>query len=66
MDEVKKLVTDIRNKNLAPEDQIEYNKCLMYSGVVGVIAGIIALLVYKQVLVHKGSSDLMTENFYSL
>ena len=61
---ITKYFLESRNKDLAEEQKIEYNKIWMYSIAAGIGVGVVALLVYKQFLMYRANSEIMTENFY--
>ncbi len=62
---VSKYSLDHRNKDLANAEKMDYTSIWMYSVAAGVGMGAITLVLYKQFLVYRASTDLMTENFYN-
>jgi len=54
-----------RNKNLAPEEALDYTTIWVYAIAAGIGSGVIALVLYKQFLVYRSNHDLLTDNFYN-
>jgi heme/copper-type cytochrome/quinol oxidase subunit 2 len=54
-----------RNDQLDAADRLSNNKIIAIAVVTGIILSVVSVVLYRKLIIHMNSQEILTDNFYS-